>query len=630
MRKNDRKMALLFGATALITLPAFGDLNLSDPSIINLYRFNEQSSGQLDNSVLGSFVDTAPTGSAQNHDDFADGASDGPAWTTGAAYNSPSGVVGDGVGLAFTRADSDRTRYSPWMNQTQGNYSNGKSFSLMMRIKPGELLDNTAYNLTGIGSHGITLNGVSGGGQGAVSVRLRDDTSGTSETYWSFDSLGTGDPNSTGAAFKVYTDTWANIFVIYDANARLTIALDDGTNFYTQTSTVPPAGFDTLNTGYSDFDRHWWVGSNTSAEGGGYDGLIESIVFWDKALSNAEADAIGLLNAAPTWNVNASGDWNVASNWGTGEVPNAVGAVARFYGAITSNKTVYSDSAVTVGQLLINNANTYVIGGAGTLTMQNVGTDAALIDVAAGTQKISIPLVIASDTTLNVASGATLKISNPMTINAGKNVTQTGSGAVLYESIVTVQAAASIGFVNATHANSLVLQSTASASVATHTGGNPTTLQLDNLTMDADSTLDLKNNRLLVKSSAATIRSTIKAGDIKSTLATSQQNLGYIDQGGGNVEVLYTLLGDADLNLQVNSVDFNAFVAGYGATANGAWANGDFNYDDKINTLDFNALAGNFGATLSAPALGSVVPEPGSILAITAIAIPAIMRRRRA
>jgi len=641
MLHQTRRAFILLAATG--SLPVYADLNLSDPSIINLYRLNEQTSGQLDNSVDGSFLDTAPTGTPQNHADFIDDPSDGPAWTTGAAYSSGSGTVGDGTGLSFTRADKDRTRVNGWMSTPQGNYSDGKSFSLMVRVKPGALADNQNYDLVHNGTqHGISLQGSGNPNTAGVTVSLRDQN-----TFWTFNGYGNSDPNypgsegqnSAGASFFVTSGQWSNLFLIYEANAnpnlsRLTVAMDDGTGLKAQTSMGAPGGFDTIAEGFDNPGSPWFIGSN-GGDTNTYDGLVESIVVWDKALTNEEAGAIGLLNALngggdSTWAVNNSGDWNVGTNWGTGEAPNAVGAVARFYGAITSNRTVYSDAAVTVGQILFNNPNTYVLSGSGTITMENTGIDPALIDVLAGTQKISIPLVIASNTTLSVASGATLKISNPMTINSGKNVTQTGDGTVLYESIVTVQPAASIGFVNSTHANSLILQGTASASVATHVGGSPTTLQLDSLSMDAASTLDLKNNRLKVKSSAATIRSAIQAGDITSSLATSTQNLGYADLGGGNIEVLYTLLGDANLDLQVTSADFNAFVAGYGSTSGGVWTNGDFNYDNKVNTLDFNSLAGNFGATLSSPTLGSVVPEPGCVLAIAGMLAPAMLRRRRA
>lgn len=330
----------------------------------------------------------------------------------------------------------------------------------------------------------------------------------------------------------------------------------------------------------------------------------------------------------PTWAVSTSGDWNVASNWSTGVVPNGVGAEARMYGAIGSSKSVYADSSITLGTLRVNNANAYVIGGAGDLTLDGGGSS-ALVDVQSGSHKINLPLTIASDTTLSVVEGSTLKISDPVTIISGKNLSQSGSGAVVYESTITVQPAASVTMASSTHARALTLQGVSNATVATHSGATPTVLQLDELNIDAGSKLDLKNNGLLVSSSASAVRAMIKSGAIDSTLATATQDLGYIDAGSGKIAVGYTLLGDLDLNGQVTSTDFNAFVAGYGLTSGAHWANGDVNYDDKVNTLDFNSLAGNFGGALSAaPALGSVVPEPatGALLILGAAGL---IRRRR-
>jgi hypothetical protein len=330
---------------------------------------------------------------------------------------------------------------------------------------------------------------------------------------------------------------------------------------------------------------------------------------WYHQMVLGEAAIFGSAGSAPTWAVNASGDWNTASNWSAG-VPNAAGAEARLTGAITSSKTIYTDTAVTLGALRIDNANTYVIAGSGTLIMDG-GAASALVEVQTGTQKINLPLTIATNTDLSVAAAATLKISDPVTINSGKSLTQSGTGAVVYESTITVQPAASITMTGSTQARALTLQGVSNATVATHVGPTPSILQLDELSIDAGSTLDLKNNGLVVNSSAATVRSMIKSNAIDSTIATSTQDLGYVDLGSGKVAVGYTLLGDTDLNGQVASTDFNALVAGYGLTSGANWADGDVNYDDKVNTLDFNSLAGNFGATMSAaPELGRVVPEP--------------------
>lgn len=90
--------------------------------------------------------------------------------------------------------------------------------------------------------------------------------------------------------------------------------------------------------------------------------------------------------------------------------------------------------------------------------------------------------------------------------------------------------------------------------------------------------------------------------------------------------------GDANFDGTVSSLDFDAFVAGYGATGR-KWSEGDFSdFDGKVTTVDFNRLAGNFGQVASGSipgaALGSVVPEPASI-SLMVLAASASLRRRR-
>jgi hypothetical protein len=103
--------------------------------------------------------------------------------------------------------------------------------------------------------------------------------------------------------------------------------------------------------------------------------------------------------------------------------------------------------------------------------------------------------------------------------------------------------------------------------------------------------------------------------------------------------VRYTLNGDANLDGKVNALDFNALATSFGVNAGASvWNGGDFNYDGNVDTTDFTALAQNFNQVLpSAPpappigsaSLGSLVPEPGSLmlLAITGL-IPSRRRRR--
>jgi fibronectin-binding autotransporter adhesin len=89
---------------------------------------------------------------------------------------------------------------------------------------------------------------------------------------------------------------------------------------------------------------------------------------------------------------------------------------------------------VTLGSLTFDNLNSYTIAGAepnGSLTMDATGT--AAITVVKGTHILNVPVTFARDTGINVAAGATLKITDPVTINPGVSVTKTGSGTLLFK-----------------------------------------------------------------------------------------------------------------------------------------------------------------------------------------------------
>src|SRR5207249_834010 len=147
-----------------------------------------------------------------------------------------------------------------------------------------------------------------------------------------------------------------------------------------------------------------------------------------------------------TWNVATAGDWSAPGNWSAG-VPNGIDAEAKFLSAINATRTVFTDTPVTLGTMRFNNANMYNVTGGGSLTMQ-VSTGSGLIEVQAGTHKINLPLIIASNTNLSIASGSTLLVSDPVTVNSGKTLTQSGAGNVTYQSTVTVLNGGGIVFGN--------------------------------------------------------------------------------------------------------------------------------------------------------------------------------------
>jgi len=100
-----------------------------------------------------------------------------------------------------------------------------------------------------------------------------------------------------------------------------------------------------------------------------------------------------------------------------------------------------------------------------------------------------------------------------------------------------------------------------------------------------------------------------------------------INPTAGSVELMYTLVGDVNLDKSVNITDVNALVPHYNST--GSWTGGDFNYDGLVNITDVNALVPNYNTSLgsqvqagSATASASVAP-PSSNGGVTAEAVNA-------
>jgi hypothetical protein len=320
----------------------------------------------------------------------------------------------------------------------------------------------------------------------------------------------------------------------------------------------------------------------------------------------------------PQWASNTSGSWNIAGNW-SGPVPNAVDATARLWGNISQAQTIFTNAGITLGTLSFDNANTYQITGNGSLSM-SVSTGAAKIEVLNGAQKINLPLVFASDTTVTVANGATLTLSDPVTIQANKTVTKTGS--LVIEAPLTLETNAVL-----------------------NVGAGPAARVFGAPSMATGAKVNVQNNGLTVDyrglgSPATTINAKLTSGHnngawngdgINTSSATATTGLGWKDNPSSeSIDIKYTYYGDVNLSGTVDSTDFAAFVAGYGKTTGGIWADGDFNYDGKVTTTDFNQLAGNFGASpISAPALGSAVPEPGCAAALAGLALITSRRRRQ-
>jgi autotransporter-associated beta strand protein len=309
---------------------------------------------------------------------------------------------------------------------------------------------------------------------------------------------------------------------------------------------------------------------------------------------------------------------------------------------VTLNST--TDVTVTRGTDVLDITGN--IGGTGGLTMSGPG----LLQLY-GTNNYSGGTIVNSGTLL-VSSSGSLPANKPVTVNGGQlELANTIAGGNLTLSALTI-----IG-------GKVKVDDNVSAGTALGTSN----VVLASLSITGNGTLDIGNNRVIIDySSAATdpiasieqwiangfhglsgpsiISSDIAADDAASGLS---YGIGYADGAdgvvaglpSGEIEIVFTLLGDANLDGTVNSEDFSPFSHNLGQSGI-SWDDGDFNYDGTVNSEDFSSFSHNLGQTASLAAQAGVldavngislanVPEPTSvgIAAITGIGL--LVRRRR-
>jgi hypothetical protein len=326
-----------------------------------------------------------------------------------------------------------------------------------------------------------------------------------------------------------------------------------------------------------------------------------------------------------------------------------------------------------------------------------VSSTGGTITTASGTTLTLSPTTLTwSAGTLNItnSSAVVFNVTNndvmvwagsALNINAGSKVIVNGTTDPFSDSLLPGQHVAIIDNGSLTvNVNSTIGGITGNGRLTIGNGSSASTLQIAagtglsgvaSLTINAGSTLDVTNNELIVNYGGgpdpiASIAGWIASGyaggtwngpGIISTTAQTKTNglvygVGYADGKdgvvagltSGQIEVRYTLLGDANLDGLVNSADFNILAANFNQSVTG-WDQGDYYYDGIVNAADFNALAANFNqgdsgaatagdfAALDAFAVAnglslptSSVPEPACAGMMTVAGLGMLGRRRRA
>jgi hypothetical protein len=486
------------------------------------------------------------------------------------------------------------------------------------------------------------------------------------------DEFGVGSGGSTATVNQILSDTMtlmfgdptATGFVMWgDENASSSDLYKPAASFYNVVNgvwTLTPAGqtYQTL-LGINGNSGGWNTNVNLTADSTGtvsFNGFYGQYYLSGEPLGNLNAKVMPFdLNlqkgttsynttlAKPAnwffWDINASsGSWTSGGNWTDstqgGGTPSTAGYTAYFGSSATSyslstgaattvNITTPSieialSSPVTIGMLVFDNAATsYSITGVSTISLQgynNSNGHAAAIYDNNGSHTVFAPLLMLDNTTVTVVpANAMLTLSRLETSTA--TLTKAGAGILA---------------VNAVNVAGLIINSGTVRIVSNGTSSG--TSVVNSLGVAEGATLDLTNNSLAVNYSgvspaaalAADIAAAYDAGkwDMPGiTSSTAANSLAYAVGNfdtGSQVQIAYTLVGDANLDGLVNASDLALIQVG-GAT----WGRGDFNYDGVVNADDFALFM--VGESESA-ALGRAVPEPGRIG--LAFCLAAVLSRR--
>jgi autotransporter-associated beta strand protein len=378
------------------------------------------------------------------------------------------------------------------------------------------------------------------------------------------------------------------------------------------------------------------------------------------------------LAVAGTWSASGSGTWAAPGDWSGGNIPQFAGASATFGSAINSPSIVTLDDAWSVGTITFNNSHSYTLaaGSGGSLVMDGGSGNSAIND-SSGSHFISAPVTLNTNTAITISNaGTSLQISGA--IGGSGGITMSGSGSLVLDAANSYSGATAVSggklVAAAAHAlpgdNALSIGSSGTVQLASGTGGET----LSSLTINKGGALDLTNNHFIINFTGtdpvATIRGYLvtgyaggawNGGGIDSSVVSSGYGIGYADGAdgvvaglsSGQIEVKYTLLGDANLDGLVNGDDFTILAGNLGKSA-AAWDKGDFNYDGVVSGDDFTDLIGNLGkqasggdvilpasdyaaidAFAAANGLMADVPEPGPGTVLVFAGLGVLMCRRR-
>ncbi len=394
----------------------------------------------------------------------------------------------------------------------------------------------------------------------------------------------------------------------------------------------------------------------------------------------------GVTFAGGTINANGSTTWASGSIGAFGN--QTAGGNTIFNNPLSQTFTVECDASYVGYGLEYTSSNNDVFNNLGTFTKSTTTgitrfgvlfDSSGTVNVQTGT--LSLDGGGTETGGFTISSGAVLQLTNSTSFTSASTIA--GAGSVTFGGGVSTVSGTynPSGATNVSNGSVTFGSSHASISSLTISGGEAILSQntgpqtLTSITITGGS-LDITNNHIFINYGSgsdpiATIAQYLASGyagggwsgsGIISSTARNTTNglaygVGWADSkdhivtglSSGEIELKYTLLGDANLDGTVNGSDFSILAANFGL-GHTNWDQGNFLYTSSVNGSDFSALAANFGqgdsgadvqvtqadiAALDSFAIANdlplptiaVVPEPAAAALI--FSLPAVLCLRR-
>ena len=415
---------------------------------------------------------------------------------------------------------------------------------------------------------------------------------------------------------------WHHIAITRNRQTDVTKVYVDGIQFgedYMRTSqaVVPDETHPLAN-----FVIGTWDSDGTTA----FRGAIDMVRISNETLEPADF-AIDFGADSFTWADNRSGDWAQSANWSPRvRYPGNNEDHVVFGDVLESDKTVFTDEALTINAIEFDESNKYAIAGTGSLSLENKASDATApaILVKNGSHEFQLAVNINNSATVTSGDGTMLDFNGVLNLGANDLTIAADPSGTTMDGVVNV--------------NNTVLGTGTLTNNGTMGTGNATSIGTAGIGGDLVSTgtleIDITPNStdLFIVGGDATLSGTLSVelldgfspteditvvtvgGTLDATSLTLHDPSGNfaLDTSSGDVVLSLGgtsgLAGDYNLDGTVNAADYTVWQDALGSNVTpGEGADGVA--DGFIDELDYAVWKQHFGATLGG-AGAAAVPEP--------------------